>query len=88
MTKNGAALGEGACDYACKGTSGEFCGGRDKISVYVINDDGINDDVNDGFVEGDCYNDVKKARALNEEGKNNLPNLTKEVRNFCTVDQL
>lgn len=72
LTKHGEMLNIEECDKACVGnTSGEFCGGTDKLTAYRI------EGVVSAFVG--CFADDMGARALNMEGKYVSEDMTNEV---------
>lgn len=78
LTKIGEMLTLEECDMACVGgTSGEFCGGTDRLSAYKI------EAVNPAFMG--CYADDMEDRALDMEEKYVSEDMTSEVRHQIFV---
>lgn len=71
--KHGEVLDSIKCDMPCAGTSsGEYCGGWDKITAYEIKKP-----VNSKYVG--CYAD-EPIRAMDAEGVHSTGDMTNEVR--------
>ena len=69
---NGEVLNSVECDMLCAGTlTGEYCGGRDKITAYEIDQPVISEYIG-------CYAD-SPVRAMNAEGKYVTDDMTNEV---------
>ena len=75
------------CDAACEGsTTGETCGGTDKITAYII------EPLVPEYIG--CYTDSREARAMDLEGMYASEDMTNEVnvyelviiRNSCMND--
>lgn len=66
----------------CAGTTtGETCGGTDRISVFTFETPGIDPELT---YEG-CYADVKRDRAMNAAGFLSSPSMTNGVSFLCSM---
>lgn len=85
LTTNSAELSASECDYPCDGNRGEMCGGRDRISAYIMTSGGGN-----GVQYVGCFGDAHPDRAMPDAGKNVNSNMTNEVSisfNSCFVSR-
>lgn len=76
LTANAVEVDSSECNLDCAGTSsGETCGGIDKISVYTISS-GIDDELT--YVG--CYGDARPGRAMSAVGKHVSSSMTNKAR--------
>ena len=70
------------CDFQCEGTTtGEYCGGRNKMTAYTIDDGAVPPDNDGGMTAPEyigCFED-RRNRAMNKEGKQKSSTMTNEV---------
>lgn len=78
LTANGDEVDVGECDFDCAGTStGEKCGGYNRISVYM-NAVGIDSDLT--YIG--CYEDRRNPRAMGAGGSLSSSSMTNKVRKW------
>lgn len=75
LTANGDEVSSSECDMDCAGTTtGEKCGGRNRISVYMFESVA---DIELDFVG--CYADVKNDRAMDAVASVTSDSMSNEV---------
>lgn len=82
LLKNGGLTSDDECDMECSETSGEICGGRERMTVYSIDcyyPDGL--DVGAAFTEEGCFVDSRRNRILPDgvEGQEEMSAAVREL---------